>query len=147
MSYFQKIQAALITAKWKPPISLEQIQELVERIHGLDKEEAYDHALDIMDYILSFDDETIKVFRIISAKNKKDIDLEKLGNHWTHSKEKALEFARQTNLKKPWYLFSATINRKDVDWSTTVWQMVHHSWEEEIFIVGNKLKNLKTALV
>ena len=120
---------------------LGHIQFLLESYRDMDSDAAFDEAREIVDFVKSFKAK-VEVFRVVYVKKKSDIVLEKLGNHWTHSKEKAKEFAIN-NLSKPWYLISGTIDKKFINWEQTVDQMIRIPWEEELYIDNYNLKNLK----
>lgn len=108
------------------------------------EEDLQDEARDLADFLNSFGP-TVEIFRAVHAKSPKQIDLDKLGNHWTHSEHKALDFARH-ELKKPWFLISAKVKHSDIDWAQTLFQNVHHPHEEELYVL-KKVLNPQIKLI
>ncbi|MBK9390508.1 MAG: ParB-like nuclease domain-containing protein [Bacteroidetes bacterium] len=106
-----------------------------------DEDALNDEAKDLADFMNSFGSK-IEVFRVVHAKSKDEVNLDRMGAHWTHSKAKALEFARH-NLAKPWFLIAGDVSSKDVDWAQTLFQNAHHPYEEELHIPSfAKVKNV-----
>lgn len=123
--------------------NLKHIQFLLESRREMDSYESLNEARELIKYVKSFGT-IVDVFRVISVKKKSDINLDKLGNHWTTSKEKAREFAinNQRNVPKPWYLLSGTINKRFIDWDRTMDQLINVPWEDELYINTQDLKKL-----
>lgn len=134
-----------VCAKWNSGFKVNDIVKQLKtagRDLGDDEDFAYE-AQEIIDFIESFPPK-ITVYRTIHLESGEKIDLVKIGNHWTYSKEKAIEFARN-NLERPYTLIRATVDRSKVDWGQTLFQNIHHPHEEELFIFGKPFKDVKVA--
>lgn len=94
-------------------------------------------AQELAEFLNSFP-HVINVYRVVHADSEDDVDADlHIGEHWTHTDRKAIEFARD-NLKKPWFLISGKVRHGDVDWAQTLFQNVHHPHEEEIHVRKKK---------
>ncbi len=76
------------------------------------KENAEQHADLIIDMFDSLPD-PIPVYRAISAKDRKDIDLEWPGESWSFDKNSATEFGSHNGSN---FLLSAKVKKEDVNW-------------------------------
>ena len=80
------------------------------------KENAIRHVKFIIDVFGSLPN-PIPIYRTIRVSTEKDIELEYPGEHWSFSKESAIQFGRHAGCN---VLMSGLINKSDVDWVSTI---------------------------
>jgi len=91
--------------------------------------------------------EMVKGYRILRVNDKKDINLDKIGSHFSENKVDLLSnHSYLTGLGEKYYLITAKIPKNDIDLEETIKNNILYPHENEI-TVKNKGKNVKIVKI